>query len=295
MNLEIRGRTVFIETDALTAQVKTEGYVSGVASGTLVDKKTGAHDLGHGLDIVDFLLEAGHDDDSWPAEHRYQQNAAVHGENLPKRYVELPQICTQARKLPFSVTREDDRVEVRQWWRWKTATAGRKPGSLWEQRLVFKPGLRYFLAEDRVTSMNDVESLILRIDLPGHLKHKAGDTFEKIYLSYKGELPAGEFLADFPPDKKFIYQRNVTHPPERFIRAYKIRNGPWLAGMTLAPEIVYEAWCHQRGYVCFIEEIGGYRVRAGGSFSAAYVIGFFDSIGEMERVYDAHRGWKALP
>src|SRR5438874_2784089 len=34
-------------------------------------------------------------------------------------------------------------------------------------------------------------------------------------------------------------------------------DGPWLAGMTLDPGVVSEAWCHQRGYVCLIEEFGG--------------------------------------
>jgi hypothetical protein len=39
-----------------------------------------------------------------------------------------------------------------------------------------------------------------------------------------------------------------------------------------------------------IQEIWGRPVRAGQSFSAAYIIGYFDSIEEMERVYDRHRG-----
>ena len=78
------------------------------------------------------------------------------------------------------------------------------------------------------------------------------------------------------------------------IRAYQVRldgeGGPWLAGMTLDPGDVYEAWCHQRGYVCFIEEIGGRPVAAGESFGAAYVVGWFDSIAEMHAVYDSYRG-----
>ena len=79
------------------------------------------------------------------------------------------------------------------------------------------------------------------------------------------------------------------------IRARRMRladgsDGPWLAGITLDPAMVYQAWCHQRGYVCFIEEIGGRRVEAGASFGAAYAIGWFDDIAEMEAVADAHRG-----
>ena len=38
----------------------------------------------------------------------------------------------------------------------------------------------------------------------------------------------------------------------------------------------------QRGYVCLIEEFGG-RPAAGGSFSAPFVVGFFDSLDEMHR------------
>ena len=72
------------------------------------------------------------------------------------------------------------------------------------------------------------------------------------------------------------------------------RGGPWLAGMTLEPADVYEAWCHQRGYVCFIQEIGGRPIRAGERFGAAYVIGFFDDLDEMHQVYDRYRGHRGL-
>ena len=83
------------------------------------------------------------------------------------------------------------------------------------------------------------------------------------------------------------------------IRAYHLRDpktgkdGPWLAGMTLAPEVVTEAWCHQRGYVCMIEEFGppaSKGIKAGASFSAAFIVGFFDSIEQMEKTYDQYRG-----
>jgi len=42
----VDGSTIHIETDALKAQICTEGYTSGVSRGTLVDKKMGATDLG---------------------------------------------------------------------------------------------------------------------------------------------------------------------------------------------------------------------------------------------------------
>ena len=60
--------------------------------------------------------------------------------------------------------------------------------------------------------------------------------------------------------------------------------------MTLDPNVVSEAWCHQRGYVCLIEEFGGRPIKAGESFSAAFIVGYFDSIDEMEKVYDQYAG-----
>jgi len=73
------------------------------------------------------------------------------------------------------------------------------------------------------------------------------------------------------------------------------RPGPWLAGMTLDPSVVSEAWCHQRGYVCLIEEFGGRPVKAGESFSAAFIVGYFDSIEEMESVTINTRATPAWP
>ena len=46
--------------------------------------------------------------------------------------------------------------------------------------------------------------------------------------------------------------------------------------MTLNPDDVYQAWCHQRGYVCMIEELGGRPTRPGDTFGACYLIGWFD-------------------
>ena len=282
---------ILIETDCLTAEVWPNGYVSGVKANTFLDKKTGARDNSFGLDIVDFLLEP--DDGKRPKNYHYGD--LYHG-NIPKRYVELPQICTQAKHLDTELMVGADFVAVRQWWQWKTAAAGYKPGSAWEQTLVFPMGRRTFISADRVTSVNDVNELFLRIDMPGHLKHKRGDTFEEIYLSYEGRIPASDFFEDFPPDKRNFYQRG-THPlPSRVIRARKTtaKGKPWLAGMTLDPAIVSEAWCHQRGYVCFIQEIGRLPMKAGDSFSAAYIVGYFDSLKEMEATYDRYRGFTSL-
>lgn len=107
-------------------------------------------------------------------------------------------------------------------------------------------------------------------------------------------------MQDFAPDERYLYVRDDRALPQRFIRAYRLRDsktgreGPWLAGMTLEPSVVSEAWCHQRGYVCLIEEFGGRPIRAGQSFSAAFIVGFFDTLEEMHTVYDAHAGKDGL-
>ena len=119
LGYKINDATIHIETDSLEAQIHTEGYVSGVAAGTLCDRATGSRDLGFGLSIVDFLLEDGEDEPDDP--NAYHWGDAFHG-NIPKRYLELPQICTQARKLQFEVMESPDFIAVRQWFNWTVAT-----------------------------------------------------------------------------------------------------------------------------------------------------------------------------
>ena len=160
---------------------------------------------------------------------------------------------------------------------------------------------------DRIDSVNDAKEMFLRTDMPGCVRHEKGDTFSEIYLSYLGgpqgvRIPSSEFFTPFPPDLKFGYRRDTHRTPKHFIRAYRLRDratgkdGPWLAGMTLAPSVVYEAWCSQRpgGIIVMIEEIHGKPVKAGGSFSAAHIVGYFDTIEEMHRVNDRYRGHTAL-
>jgi hypothetical protein len=291
-----------IETPQLQAAVRKKGYVSGVAAQSFVDKKTGMCDAGFGLDIVDWIMEPGSDESYRAQLHPelvYEFGNLYHGQR-PKRSIEGPQICTQARELSPEVIRGKDFVAVRQQFRYRTAAPGKKTGSLWTQLLVFPVGKRYFLSMDRIDAVNSSEAMFLRIDMPGHIRHQRGDTFSRVYLSYRGEIPAREFFEDFPPDEKFNYRRDRDGVPERMIRAYQVRDpktgaaGPWLAGMTLDPAVVSEAWCHQRGYVCMILEFGERPVRAGESFSAAFLVGYFDSIEEMNRVYDEHRGHTRL-
>ncbi|HID24491.1 MAG TPA: hypothetical protein EYP14_19125 [Planctomycetaceae bacterium] len=241
---------------------------------------------------------------------RYEYNNLYHGRRA-KRSIEGPQACTQARRMNPVIVRGRDFVAVKQQFRYYLAAPGKKAGSLWTQWIVFPVGKRYFISMDRVDSVNDSDGLFLRIDMPGHIRHRQGDTFSEIYLSYlaltnddggyrHGRIPAAAFFEDFPPDERFHYLRDRGRIPPRFIRAYRLRDpksgksGPWLAGMTLEPSVVYEAWCHQRGYVCMIEEFGGRPIRAGQSFSAAFIVGYFDSIEQMHNVYDDHKGYTAL-
>lgn len=291
-----------IETPHLAAAFSKRGYVTGVQRQSFLDKQTGFRDAGFGLDIVDWIMEPGSDEayrDQLDPELVYRFGNLFHGQR-PKRSIEGPQICTQAREMQPILLRGRDFTAVRQQFRYRTAAPGKQVGSLWTQWLVFPDGKRYFLSMDRIDAVNSSDAMFLRIDMPGHIRHTRGDTFERIYLSYHGEIPSGEFLEDFPPDARFHYARDDQRLPERFIRAYRLRNpatgelGPWLAGMTLEPSVVSEAWCHQRGYVCMIEEFGGRPVRAGESFSAAFVVGYFDSLDEMHQVYDQYRGHTGL-
>ncbi|RBP41322.1 hypothetical protein DES53_107153 [Roseimicrobium gellanilyticum] len=315
---------IHVTGTALDFSVRKKGYVSGVAAGSMLDKKTGFRDPGFGLDIVDFLMESGSDETyraQVPETLRYEFNNPHHG-NIAKRLIEGPQICTQAKELSPQVIRGSDFIAVTMNWKYHQAAPDKKAGSQWSQTLVFPEGKRYFISTDKVTSANDSDGLFLRIDMPGHVKHKEGDTFSEIYLSYSwppppdsppfhvrghkldirhgGTVPASAFLTNFAPDEKFHYRREGREPPKRFIRAYRLRDsktgadGPWLAGMTLNAVDVYEAWCHQRNYVCFIQEIGGRPIKAGESFSAAFIVGYFDSIEEMQEVYNQYSGHSGL-
>ncbi len=305
---------ITIETAAIKAAVRKQGYVSGVAGGSLEDKQTGAKDLGFGLDIVDWIMEPGSDEayrDQLEDELVYRFNNPYHGKR-PKRSIEGPQICTQARKLSPEIIRGDGFVAVRMSYIYQTAAPGKRTGSKWTQTLVFPEGKRYFVSSDRIDAVNSSDAMFLRIDMPGHIKHRSGDSFSRVYLSYLGQtneplpdrdgfVPASSFGDNFAPDERLNYRRDRIEQsgdplPKRFIRAYEIRDpasgstGPWLAGMTLQPDLVHEAWCHQRGYVCMIEEIGGRPIKAGESFGAAFIVGFFDSVAEMHQVYDQYAG-----
>ena len=293
---------ISISTSLVEAVVRKKGYVTGVAAGTFLDKKSGFRDAGYGLDIVDWIMEPGSDEayrDQLKGDLTYLFNNAYHG-NGAKRSIEGPQICTKAKELSPTVIRGKDFVSVTMSFKYQIAAPGKKTGSEWNQVMVFPAGQRYFISSDKITSVNSSDAAFLRLDMPGHIKHKQGDSFSEVYLSYFGKLSPTEFLKDFTPDEKFKYRRDINPMPKRFIRAYRLRDpktggeGPWLAGMTLDPAVVYEAWCHQRGYVCMIEEFGGKPIKPGESFSAAFIVGYFDSIEEMENVYDKYSGYTGL-
>ena len=64
----------------------------------------------------------------------------------------------------------------------------------------------------------------------------------------------------------------------------------------VAVKTTYEAWCSQRpgGIIVMIEEVHGRPVKAGTSFNAAHIVGYFDTIEEMHAVYDRYKGHTAL-
>src|SRR5438445_3383858 len=287
---------IVISASTLDAVVLKKGYVPGVAAGSFLDKKSGFRDAGYGLDIVDWIMEPGSDEayrDQLAGDLAYLFNNSYHGRTA-KRSIEGPQICTKAKALSPRVIHGKDFIAVTSSFKYQIAAPGKKTGSEWSQVLVFPAGQRYFISSDRITSVNASDAIFLRLDMPGHIKHKQGDTFSEVYLSYTGKIPSSEFINDFAPDEKFNHRRDANPMPKRFIRAYHLRDpktgreGPWLAGMTLDPSVVYEAWCHQRGYVCLIEEFGGRPIRAGESLSATFIVGYFDSIEEMEKGYDRY-------
>ena len=177
-------------------------------------------------------------------------------------------------------------------------------GSTWTQLIVFPKGERFFILMDRIDSVNE---MFLRNDTPGCVRHAKGDTFSEMYLSYLSgpmglTIPSSELYTPFPPDLKYGYRRDLNTIPDHFIRAYYLRSpetgepGPWLAGLTLEPSIVYEAWCSMLpgDIIVMIEEIHGKPVKAGESFSSAHIVGYFDTVDEMHQVYEQHKGHTAL-
>jgi hypothetical protein len=323
-------RAITIETDLIEAVIPKNSpkqWMTGIEKGTFLDKTTGFREVGDGLMVIDWLMEPGSDDD-WAEEviapdgngvgrylwYETQSDPAMreyaimaHGSSHRKRMVEGPQLCHRMKPVEPEVIRGDDYVAVKTTYQFEYAAPGRTPGSTWTQLIVFPKGKRYFVLMDKIDSVNDSPELFLRNDTPGCVRHERGDTFSEMYLSYlsgpKGlVIPSSEFFEPFPPDLKYGYRRDTHRVPEHFIRAYHLRDpetgkdGPWLAGLTLDPEVVYEAWASMRpgGIIVMIEEIHGKPTKAGESFSAAHIVGFFDDIEAMHEVYDQNKGKTGL-
>ena len=323
-------RAIKIETDKLEAVIPKKDpkhWMTGIEKGSFLDKTTGFREIGDGLMVIDWLMEAG-SDENWSDEviapdghgvgrYRWYENETeperrdyalmAHGSSHRKRMVEGPQLCHRMKPVRPEVIRGNDFVAVKTTYAYEYAAPGRKPGSRWTQLIVFPQGERYFVLMDRIDSVNDSQEMFLRNDTPGCVRHTQGDTFSEVYLSYLSgpngvRIPALEFFRPFPPDLKFGYRRDTHRTPQHFIRAYHLRDketgkdGPWLAGLTLEPSVVYEAWCSQRpgGIIVMIQEIHGKPVKAGESFSAAHIVGYFDTIEDMHSVYDRYKGHTQL-
>ena len=322
---------IHIETDLLEAAIPKKNpkqWMTGIEKQSFLDKKTGFREVGDGLMVIDWLMEAGsdeayrdklhateekglgsylwHTNETDPGRIAHALNA--HGSTHRKRAVEGPQLCPWMKPVQPEVIQGDDFLAVKTTYKYEYAAPGRKPGSQWTQLIVFPKGKRYFVLMDKITTVNDSDEMFLRNDTPGCIRHDKGDTFSEMYLSYLGgpeglRIEPKEFFAPFPPDEKFGYRRD-THPaPKHFIRAYHLRDpktgkdGPWLAGLTLEPSVVYEAWASQRlnnNIIVMIEEIHGKPTKAGESFSAAHIVGFFDNIEEMHGVYEQNKGHTGL-
>jgi len=321
---------VKIETDKLEAVIPKKSpkhWMTGIEKGSFLDKATGFREAGDGLCVIDWLMEPGSDEayadqlrapdghgvgrytwhanETEPARQAYALNA--HGSSHRKRMIEGPQLCHRMKPVRPEVIQGKDFIAVKTTYQYEYAAPGRKAGSRWTQLIVFPKGERYFLLMDRLDTVNNSPEMFLRGDMPGCVRHERGDTFSEMYLSYlsgpKGlRIPSSEFFTPFPPDLKFGYRRDTHRTPEHFIRAYHLRDkatgkdGPWLASLTLEPGVVYEAWCSQRpgGIIVMIEEIHGKPTRAGESFSAAHVVGYFDTIDAMHAVNNRYKGHTAL-
>jgi hypothetical protein len=323
-------RAIKIETDKLEAIIPKKNpkqWMTGIEKGSFLDKQTGFREIGDGLMVIDWLMEAGSDAEwaekviakdghgvgryTWyenetdPARRNYALMA--HGSSHRKRMVEGPQLCHRMKPVQPEIIRGKDFVAVKTTYQYEYAAPGRKPGSRWTQLIVFPKGERFFVLMDKIDSVNDSDEMFLRNDTPGCVRHEKGDTFSEMYLSYlsgpKGlRIPSKEFFEPFQPDLKYGYRRDLNKTPEHFIRAYHLRDkktgadGPWLAGLTLDPSVVYEAWCSMRpgGIIVMIEEIHGKKVKAGESFSAAHIVGYFDTIDEMHKAAAKYKGHTIL-
>ena len=199
-------RAIKIETDKLEAVIpkkEPKHWMTGIEKHSFRDKATGFHEIGDGLMVVDWIMEAGsdeayadqlqapdghgvgpyrwHADETDPAQREYARLA--HGSSHRKRAIEGPQLCHRMKPVDPEIIRGDDFIAVKTTYQFEYAAPGRNTGSRWTQLIVFPAGKRYFLLMDRIDAVNDSPEMFLRNDTPGCVRHEQGDTFSEMYLS----------------------------------------------------------------------------------------------------------------
>ena len=124
-------RAIKIETDKLEAVIPKKNpkqWMTGIEKGSFLDKTTGFREVGDGLMVIDWLMEAG-SDEAWsdkviapdghgvgrytwytnetePARRDYALMA--HGSSHRKRMVEGPQLCHRMKPVQPEVIRGKD-------------------------------------------------------------------------------------------------------------------------------------------------------------------------------------------
>ena len=183
-------RAITIETDKLEAVIPKKNpkqWMTGIEKGSFLDKTTGFREIGDGLMVIDWLMEAGSDagwadkviapDGNGVGQYRWHENETdpamreyakmAHGTSHRKRGVEGPQLCHRMKPVQPEVIRGNEFVAVKTTYQYEYAVPGRKAGSRWTQLIVFPKGERFFVLMDKIDSVNDSDEMFLRNDTPG--------------------------------------------------------------------------------------------------------------------------------
>eukprot|EP01051_Picozoa_sp_SAG22_P002182 SAG22_NODE_96_length_20771_cov_33.186018_6_plen_295_part_00 len=229
-------RAITIDTPQLSAVIPKNNpthWMTGIEKHSFVDKATSAREIGDGLMVIDWLMEAGSDeayagdfdrrtgiaapggdsggtavgsvgtdrylwhDASWVVGDPVREEGArmAHGTSHRKRAIEGPQLCHRMGPVEPTVIRGPGFVAIETKYIYEYAAPGKAAGSTWTQLIVFPEGERFFILMDQVTSANDSDALFLRNDTPGCVRHVKGDTFSEMYLSHlDGPASTGHVL-----------------------------------------------------------------------------------------------------
>ena len=286
-----------IDTDALQAQDPQEGlrqrHRRAAASST---RRPAPATLGFGLHIMDFLLGPG-----WQGRRATRANRNIHGD-LPKHYVEGPQICTQAKELKPEIIRGKDFVAVRMQFRFtKPGTTASRPARPGSRRSSSSPACATSSPQrsDHQRQRRGRPVLSHRHARPRQAQGRRHLRAGLPELPRQADPRARSSPRTSPPTRSSSISARTTRCPSGMIRAYQVeagrQAGPVAGGHDARPgRHVSEAWCHQRGYVCFIQELHGHKVKAGETFGAAYVVGWFDDVPAMQRIADQFDGKQAI-